>query len=104
MEFNRDLAAACLCLLTLSGIAQEKGRSTGETAQTTSGSITTQQDPVLMTVDGKPVTRGEFEAVRFRVYPMTWLTKALQSDCPEPGGLPAVEHLTRLRAPAELGR
>src|SRR5688500_11474245 len=64
MEFNRIVAVACLCVIAVGGFAQTKEKKTGaETAQTSAATTASQEDPVLMTVDGKPVTRGEFEAI-----------------------------------------
>lgn len=61
---------AFLCSITLSGFAQKKGKTEkaqaagSETAQKGNAASTgDQNDPVLMTVDGQPVTRGEFEAI-----------------------------------------
>jgi peptidyl-prolyl cis-trans isomerase SurA len=67
MEVNRIMAIACLCLLTAPGFSQKAGKATGTaTAQrtaSTGNAAAAQNDPVLMTVDGVPVTRGEFEAI-----------------------------------------
>ncbi len=64
MQYSGKVAAALLCLLTIPAFAQKKGKAESgtETAQN-SASPAAQADPVLMTVDGKPVTRGEFEAI-----------------------------------------
>ena len=64
MELNRKMAAVCLCFFTLSGFAQKKGQPPVEaTAQKGQVAAASNNDPVLMTVDGIPVTRSEFEAI-----------------------------------------
>ncbi|MCB9166367.1 MAG: peptidylprolyl isomerase [Flavobacteriales bacterium] len=53
MKIQHIVRATPLLLFSLSAMAQKPG-----TAQATSG-----DDPTLMTVDGRPVSRGEFEAI-----------------------------------------
>ena len=64
-QINRTFVVLCLSIFSLTAFGQKNGQAPANATAQKGGAGTNadQNDPVLMTVDGVPVTKGEFEAI-----------------------------------------